>query len=51
VYTKTDVELHYPSEVTYFLKQQKKKIIKTEPINEDESVKIIYLQHEFGLLG
>jgi hypothetical protein len=22
-FTKTDVELHYPSEVTYFLKQQK----------------------------
>jgi hypothetical protein len=27
-FTKTDVELHYPSEVTYFLKTTEKKIIK-----------------------
>lgn len=50
---KTDVELDYPSEVTYFLKTTEKEDYKrlALAINEDESVKIIYLQHEFGLYG
>ncbi|MFT5253219.1 MAG: glycosyltransferase involved in cell wall biosynthesis [Flavobacteriales bacterium] len=50
---KMDVELHYPSEVTYFLKTTEKNDYKrlALAINEDESVKIIYLQHEFGLFG
>lgn len=50
---KTDVELHYPSEVTYFLKTTEKNDYKrlALAINEDDSVKIIYLQHEFGLFG
>jgi hypothetical protein len=36
-----------------FLKQHKKEDYKrpARAINEDESVKIIYLQHEFGLYG
>ena len=50
---KTDIELDYPSEVIYFLKTTEKEDYKrlALAINEDESVKIIYLQHEFGLFA
>jgi glycosyltransferase involved in cell wall biosynthesis len=50
---KTDVVLHYPSEVTYFLQTWKKEEYKkiALAINEDDAIKIIYLEHEFGLYG
>lgn len=50
---KMDVELNYPSEVTYFLKAALKEDYKrlALEINADEAIKIIYLQHEFGLYG
>lgn len=50
---KTDIELHYPSEVTYFLKTWIKEDYKrlALAINEDENIKIIYVEHEFGLYG
>lgn len=48
---KMDVELKYPSEVTYFLKTGLKEDYKrlALAINADEAIKIIYLEHEFGL--
>jgi glycosyltransferase involved in cell wall biosynthesis len=50
---KTDAELHYPSEVTYLLKTWLKEDYKRVAlaINADEAIKIIYLEHEFGLYG
>lgn len=50
---KSDTTLSYPPEVTYFLKTtQQEEYKKTAfAINTNEAVKIIYLQHEFGLFG
>ncbi len=50
---KGDSELKYPPEVNYFLKttqQEDYKRLALE-INADEAIKIIYLQHEFGLFS
>ena len=50
---KEDSTLKYPSEITYFLKTSQKEAYKklALDINKDEDIKIIYLQHEFGLYG
>ena len=50
---KSEVKLDYPHEVKYFLKSWLKEDYKrlALAINGDESIKIIYLQHEFGLYG
>jgi glycosyltransferase involved in cell wall biosynthesis len=50
---KEDSALKYPSEVTYFLKTAQKDAYKklALDINKDEEIKVIYLQHEFGLYG
>lgn len=48
-----DVELKYPPEVNYFLKTGLKDDYKrlALSLNAVEAIKIIYLQHEFGLFG
>jgi len=48
---KRNVNLKYPPEVTYFLKTWHEEDYRrlALAINVDEAVKIIYLQHEFGL--
>jgi len=48
---KQDISLEYPHEVKYFLKTWSREDYKrlAQEINSDEDVKIIYLQHEFGL--
>lgn len=48
---KIDIELEYPQEVKYFLKTWLKEDYKrlALEVNEDKNIKIIYLEHEFGL--
>ncbi len=48
---KKDLNLDYPNEVKYFLKTWLKEDYKrlALEVNADEDIKIIYLQHEFGL--
>jgi len=48
---KMNVDLKYPHDVKYFLKTWLKEDYKrlANEINADEAIKIIYLQHEFGL--
>jgi len=48
---KMDSDLNYPPEVKYFLKSWIKEDYKRLAIdlNADEEIKVIYLQHEFGL--
>ena len=50
---KGDSSLKYPPEVNYFLKTALKEDYKrlALEINADKAIKIIYLQHEFGLFG
>jgi glycosyltransferase involved in cell wall biosynthesis len=50
---KRDVELKYPNEVIYFLKTALKADYTrlAFAINADDAIKIVYLQHEFGLYG
>jgi glycosyltransferase involved in cell wall biosynthesis len=50
---KRDSTLKYPPEVNYFLKTALREDYKrlATAINEDQAIKIIYLQHEFGLFG
>lgn len=50
---KRDSILKYPSEVNYFLKSTVKEDYHRVAldINLDEAIKIIYLEHEFGLYG
>lgn len=50
---KRDSKLKYPPEVNYFLKTALQEDYKrlAVAINNDKAVKIIYLQHEFGLFG
>jgi glycosyltransferase involved in cell wall biosynthesis len=50
---KENSALKYPPEVTYFLKTTQKEAYKelALSINNDENIKVIYLQHEFGLYG
>ena len=49
--SKNDSNLDYPHEVKYFLKSWLKEDYKrlAFKINADDDIKIIYLQHEFGL--
>ncbi len=51
--SKNDSNLDYPHEVKYFLKSWLKEDYKrlAFKINADDDIKIIYLQHEFGLYG
>lgn len=50
---KNKVQLDYPSEVIYTLKTSEEMDYSrlAKVVNIDESIKIIYLQHEFGLYG
>jgi glycosyltransferase involved in cell wall biosynthesis len=50
---KVNVDLKYPDEVKYFLKTWLKEDYKRVAlaINADEAIKVVYLQHEFGLYG
>lgn len=50
---KRDSTLKYPPEVNYFLKTALREDYRrlATAINEDQAIKIIYLQHEFGLFG
>jgi glycosyltransferase involved in cell wall biosynthesis len=50
---KSNRPLKYPSEVTYFLKTWLKEDYKrlALEINGNKNIKVIYLQHEFGLFG
>lgn len=50
---KGDSVLRYPPEVNYFLKTGLKEDYRrlALTLNADEAIKIIYLQHEFGLYG
>jgi glycosyltransferase involved in cell wall biosynthesis len=50
---KGDSTLKYPPEVSYFLKTGLKEDYKSIALtlNADEAIKVIYLQHEFGLYG
>jgi glycosyltransferase involved in cell wall biosynthesis len=50
---KRDSTLKYPPEVNYFLKTALREDYKrlATAINADQAIKIIYLQHEFGLFG
>jgi glycosyltransferase involved in cell wall biosynthesis len=50
---KGDTVLRYPPEVNYFLKTELKEDYRrlALTLNADKAIKIIYLQHEFGLYG
>lgn len=50
---KEDSDLKYTPEVNYFLKTEEKEDYKrlALTLNADDAIKIIYLQHEFGLYG
>lgn len=50
---KRNGDLKYPNEVKYFLESWLKEDYKrlAVAINADEAIKVVYLQHEFGLYG